>query len=89
MYQESAAKGGIGSSDGSTHRKYTVPTRIFSSPTQQCTLDSTPSTDVGGEDGPSNTTTPHDDREDSGFECVSCYLGAIHVVSKGSLPVSF
>ena len=45
--------------------------------------------DVGGEDGPSNTATPHDDREDSGIECDSFYPGTIHVVSKGSFPVSF
>ena len=62
---------------------------LFSSPTQKCTLDVTPSIDVGGEDGLSNTTTPHDDREDGGIECDSCYPGAIRVVSKGSLPVSF
>ena len=63
--------------------------RLFSSPTQQFTLDSTPSTDVGGEDGPSNTATPHDDREDNGIDGDSCYPRSMRVVSKGSFPVSF
>ena len=48
-----------------------------------------PSMDVGGEDGPSNTTTPHNDREDSGIECDSCYPSTICVVCNGSFPVNF
>ena len=89
MYQEHAVEGIIGSSDDSTHRKSTVPTRLFSSSTQQCTLDSMPSMDVGGEHGPSNIATPHDDREDNGIDGDSCYPRSMRVVSKGSFPVSF
>ena len=66
--QEQAKHDGIVSSDVSTLRKSNVPTVLFSSSTQQCTLDSMPSIDVGGEDGSSNTTTPHDDREDGGID---------------------
>ena len=62
---------------------------LFSSPAQEFTLDAMPSTNVGGEDGPSNTTTPHDDREDIGIDGGSCYPGSMRVVSKGSLSVSF
>ena len=82
MYQEQVAGVGIGSSNGSTHHQSTVPMRLYSSPTRQCMLDAMPSTDVGGEYGPSTTTTPHDDREDSGIECDSFYPSAIRVVSK-------
>ena len=66
--QEQAKHDGIVSSDASTLRKSNLPTMLFSSPTQQCTLDSMPSMDVGGEHGPSNTATPHDDREDDGID---------------------
>ena len=89
MYQEQDARVSNCSSDGSTHHQSTVPTRIFYSPTQQCTLDATPSMNVGGEYGPSTTTTPHDYREEGGIECDSCYPGTIHVVRKGSFPISF
>ena len=44
---------------------------------------------VGGEDGPSNTTTPHDDREDGGIDCGSLYTSSICLFSKGSFPISF
>jgi len=87
--QEQAKHDGIVSSDASTLRKSNVPTVLFSSPTQQCTLDSMPSMDVGGEHGPSNTATPHDDREDNGIDGDSCYPRSMRVVSKGSFPVSF
>ena len=48
-----------------------------------------PSTDVGGEDGPSNTATAHDDREDSDIDFDSFYPVLMHVVCKGSFPISF
>ena len=86
--QEWATEGGIVSSDASTLCKYTIPTRLFFSPTQKFTLDAMPSTDVGGEDGPSNTATPHDDREDGGIDCDSFYPISMCVVSKGSFPIS-
>ena len=79
---------GIVSSNASTLRKSNVPTVLFSSPTQQCTLDATSSTDFGGECGPSNTATPHDDRADNGIDGDSCYPRSMRVVSKGSFPVS-
>ena len=88
MYQEQAAGAGIGSSDGSTQRQYTVPTRLFFSPTQKCTLDAMPSMNVGGEYGPSNTTPPHDDREDGGIDDNSCYNGSMRVVHNGSMPIN-
>ena len=87
---EQDAKGGRVSVDSSSLRKSTVPMRLFSSsPWKQCTLYATPSTDVGGEDGPSNTATPHDARDDNGIDGDSCYPRSMRVVSKGSFPVSF
>ena len=83
-----AEQDSIVSSDASTLHKYTIPISLFYSPTQQCTLDATSSMDVGGEYGPSKTTTPHDDREDGGIECDSFYPSTIHVVRKGSFPIS-
>ena len=79
----------IGSSDGSTHRQYTVQMRLFDSTDQQFTLNAMTSHDVGDQQGPSPTTTSWDFREYSSIECESCYPGAIHVVSRGQLLVTF
>ena len=63
--------------------------RLFESPDQQFPLDSTTSPDVGDQQGPSPNTTSQDVREESSIECESCYIGAVHVVRKGSFPVKF
>ena len=72
MHQVQYVDVSIGSRDGSTQRQSIVPTRIFDSPYQQFPLDAMTSLDVGDQHGPSP----------------SCYLGAVHVVSKGSFLVT-
>ena len=79
----------ICSSDGSTHRQYTIPMRIFDSPDQQLPLDAMNSWNVGDQEGPSPNTTSQDVREESSIECESCYPRVVCVVSKGSLLVTF
>ena len=69
MHRVQAIEVGIGSSDGSTHRQSTIPMRLFDSPDRQSPLDAMTSPDVGYQQGPSPTTTPHDVREESSIEC--------------------
>ena len=89
MHQVQYVDVGIGSSDSSTHCQCIVPTRLFDSPDRKSPLDTTTSPNVGDQQGPSPTNTSQDVREESSIECESCYPGAIHVVSRGSLLVSF
>ena len=46
MHRVQVVEVGIGSSDGSTHRQYTIPKRIFDSLHQQWPLDAMTSPDV-------------------------------------------
>ena len=89
MHRVQDVEVGIGSSDGSTHRQSTVPTRLFDYPNKKFPLDATTSPNVGDQHGPSPTTTSEDVRDDSNIECESYYPGAVHVVSEGSFPVTF
>ena len=79
---------GIDSSDGSTQRQSTVPTRLFDSPVQQHPLDSTTAPDDVDQQGPSPNTTSQDVKEESSIKCESCYPRAVRVVSKGSFPIT-
>ena len=57
MHQVQVVEVGIGSSNGSKHSQYMVPTRSFVSPYKQFPLDATTSPDVGDQQVPSPTTT--------------------------------
>ena len=89
MHQVQDVEVSIGSRNGSTHHQYTVPMRILDSHDQHFPLDATTSPDVGNQQGPLPTTTSQDFREESSIECESCYPRAVHVVSRGSFPVTF
>ena len=47
MHWVQVVEHGIGSSDGSIHRQYTIPISLFDSPDQKSRLDATTSLDVG------------------------------------------
>ena len=57
MHQVQYVDVGIGRSDGSTQRQYTVLMRLFESPDQGFPLNAMTSTNVGDQQGPSPNTT--------------------------------
>ena len=89
MHQVQYVDVSIGSSDGSRHRQFIIPTRLFESPETQCPLDATASPNVGDQQCPWPNTTSQDVREESRIECESCYPRAVHLVRKGSFPTTF
>ena len=89
MHQVQYVDVGIGSSDGSTHSQYIVPTSIFDSPNQKFPLYATTSPNIGDQQDPPLNTTSRDVREESSIECESCYPGAVRVARNGSFPITF
>ena len=71
MHQVQYVDVGIGSSDGSTQRQSTIPTRLFDSPNRKFPLDAMTSLIVGDQEGPSPNTTSQEVREESSIECES------------------
>ena len=47
MHRVEVVDGSIGSNDGSTHRQYTIPTRLFHTTDREYPLDAMTSSDVG------------------------------------------
>ena len=89
MLRVQVVEGGIGSSDGSTHRQSTIPMSLFHTPYRQAPLYATTSPNVGDQHDPSPTTTLEDVREENSIKCEGCYHGVVCVVSKGSFPITF